>query len=255
LTYIGIVTNRTTTKEGKVYYRCNGKQGARGLYGERGQRCPSKDVSGRDLEALIWADVEGFLRNPGSLVEQLRAKLASEERVDGGAQQLELFERSLREKAGERAKILGLFRRGRIADAELDQQLNEIGQEEQQLQQAIDALTQSSRNERELAGYLRSAEELLGELRKRLDGEVSWELKRQLLEIFIGHVKVDTIQNGVHKESAVTVTYRFPVSAVTCTDTRACNSLTVQKALALPQHRGELPECLITRGDHIRKKG
>ena len=35
---------------------------------------------------------------------------------------------------------------------------------------------------------------------------------------------------------------------------RACNSLTDQKALALPQHRGELPECLITLGDHIRKK-
>jgi DNA-binding XRE family transcriptional regulator len=46
----------------------------------------------------------------------------------------------------------------------------------------------------------------------------------------------------------------FAGSADTCTDMRACNSLTVQKALALPQHRGELPECLNTLGDHIRKK-
>src|ERR1700730_6573434 len=35
---------------------------------------------------------------------------------------------------------------------------------------------------------------------------------------------------------------------------RAGNSLTVQKMLTLPKYRGDLPACLTTFGDHIRKK-
>jgi DNA-binding XRE family transcriptional regulator len=36
--------------------------------------------------------------------------------------------------------------------------------------------------------------------------------------------------------------------------TRACNSLSVQKALILPNQRGDLPTCLTTLGDHIRQR-
>jgi hypothetical protein len=74
--------------------------------------------------------VEGFLRNPGSIIEQLWAKLAAEQPIGGAAQQVEQFERTLGEKASERTRILGLFRRARITEAELDQQLDEIRQEE-----------------------------------------------------------------------------------------------------------------------------
>jgi hypothetical protein len=74
--------------------------------------------------------VEGFLRNPGSIIEQLWAKLAAEQPIGGGAQQAEQFERTLEEKASERTRIQGLFRRARITEAELDQQLDEIRQEE-----------------------------------------------------------------------------------------------------------------------------
>jgi DNA-binding XRE family transcriptional regulator len=74
----------------------------------------------------------------------------------------------------------------------------------------------------------------------------------ELVKVLVRHVKVGTIQNWPHAEASATVTYRFPMS--TCTDTRACNSLTVQKALILPHQRGDLPTCLTTLGDHIRKR-
>jgi site-specific DNA recombinase len=219
LTYVGIMTNRSETKPGILQYRCNGKQGYRGIYGAQGLRCPAKDVNGYDLEQLIWADLEGFLRDPGKVMEQLHAKLVAEQPIGGGAQQIEQFERSLAEKVTERPRILSLFRRGRISEAELEQQLNEIDEEEISLREAIQALAETSRRESENSAALASAEALLGELRQRLDNEVAFDVKRQLVEVLVGHVKVDTIQNGAHKEASATVTYRFPMSTVTCTDT------------------------------------
>ena len=47
------------------YYRCNGRQFARGLYGLSGKKCPSKSLNGDYLERLVWADIESFLRDPG----------------------------------------------------------------------------------------------------------------------------------------------------------------------------------------------
>ena len=136
----------------------------------------------------------------------------------------------------------------------MGRQLNEIREEETGLKEAIGVLAHTAYTEREHAARLRSAGALLGELRQRLDGAIAFDLKRQLIEILVGHVKVDTIQSGAHKEGSVTVTYRFPMSVVTCTDMRACNSLTVQKMLTLPKYRGDLPARLTTFGDHIRNK-
>src|ERR1700730_742933 len=113
LTYIGIITNRTQTKPGTVHYRCNGKQGYRGIYGAQGERCPAKDVNGDDLETLIWADVQGFLRDPGSIIEQLRERLAAEQPLGGGAGQVELYELALDAKVCQRTRPFGVLRRGR----------------------------------------------------------------------------------------------------------------------------------------------
>ena len=48
------------------YYRCNGRQYARGLYGNTGKRCPAKSLNGDYVERLVWADIEAFLRNPAA---------------------------------------------------------------------------------------------------------------------------------------------------------------------------------------------
>src|ERR1700681_867941 len=145
-----------------------------------GERCPAKDVNGDDLETLIWADVEGFLRDPGSIIEQLREKLAAEQPIGGGAQQVEQFERALEEKASERTRILGLFRRARINEAELDEQLNEIQEEETGLREAIGALARTAYTQRGRAARLRSTGALRGELGRRLQRAAAFDLKRQL---------------------------------------------------------------------------
>ncbi len=77
LTYIGSKVSRPSGKE-EFYYICNGKHGARGLYGANGQRCPAKTVNGSYLETLIWDEVEHFLRNPGSVLQDLHSRMTGE---------------------------------------------------------------------------------------------------------------------------------------------------------------------------------
>ncbi len=57
LTFVGVSNVRRDGRR-DYYYRCNGKQSARGIYGVNGQRCPSKGVRGGILEQIIWGDVE-----------------------------------------------------------------------------------------------------------------------------------------------------------------------------------------------------
>jgi hypothetical protein len=52
---------------------CNGKKQARGIFGLEGKRCPSRIISG-NIEDIVWNDIEVFLRNPGDVLTQLRAK-------------------------------------------------------------------------------------------------------------------------------------------------------------------------------------
>ena len=77
LTYIGVANTRPSGKR-EFYYRCNGTQGARALYGKHGERCASKAIQGEGLEQMVWADVQEFLRKPSVVVEQLRARMRSD---------------------------------------------------------------------------------------------------------------------------------------------------------------------------------
>src|SRR5262249_24973853 len=60
------------------YYRCNGRQFARGLYGISGKKCPAKSLNGDYIERLVWADIEAFLHDPGDLIHRLRERLATD---------------------------------------------------------------------------------------------------------------------------------------------------------------------------------
>jgi hypothetical protein len=58
-----------------------------------------------------------------------------------------------------------------------------------------------------IAATVSSAEALLAKLRKRLDGPVSWEIKRQLVEILVANIRVDTTESWGVKQAGITVNY------------------------------------------------
>ena len=59
---------KTQRQAVESYYRCNGKQQARGIFGKEGKRCPSPGVRGPELEAGVWAEIVSILyRGPARL--------------------------------------------------------------------------------------------------------------------------------------------------------------------------------------------
>jgi hypothetical protein len=98
---------------------------------------------------------------------------------------------------------------GRLTDAELDAQLDGIGKEEAALEAQIAELGGRIASADSIAGNISSAQALLANLRKRLDELVSWEQERRLIEVLVGGVRVDTIEECGVTRNPITVTYRF----------------------------------------------
>jgi hypothetical protein len=80
----------------------------------------------------------------------------------------------------------------------------------------------------------RNVETLLTRLRERLDQPLTYERKRQLVELLVGGIRIDTIRSAEKRENVVTVTYSFPSAVETCTDTHACINCTVEKVHRIP---------------------
>lgn len=207
LTYVGTAANRPNGKR-EFYYRCNGAHSP-SVYSKTG-RCQAKAVRGEHLEQQVWSDVETFLRNPEPVLQQLQARLESDAKgSDQTRKQVNRLEGLLAQKAAERSRVVGLFRRGRLTDADLDAQMDEIGKEETALETQVAELGGRIAGADSITASLGSAQALLEKLRKRLDEPVSWELKRRLIEVLVAGVRVETVEECGVKQARTTVTYRF----------------------------------------------
>jgi transcriptional regulator with XRE-family HTH domain len=216
------------------------------LYGLNGKKCPSKALNGDYVERLVWADIEAFLRNPGDVLERLRDRLSlKDEERKQREKELTSLKSRLEEKTSERDRILGLFRRGRIDEATLDQHLDAINAEASGLQSGIEAAERALSAE-DRAAELRSAESLLATLRTKLAGPISPEVKRRIVEILVERVQADTVERFGVQQSEVTIVYRFSPPEEPA-------------ALVLPRshrviNRNRVPEKLETIGDHLLRR-
>ena len=75
-----------------------------------------------------------------------------------------------------------------------------------------DALVRTSTTSaraRETRAQLKGIGDVLAKLNRRLDGPLSWEFKRQLVETLVESVRVETVGEGSERDSRVTATYHF----------------------------------------------
>jgi transcriptional regulator with XRE-family HTH domain len=204
-------------------------------------------VRGDELEKQVWSDVESFLRNPEPVLQQLHIKLESDAKgSDQTRKQVARLEGLLAQKATERSRVVGLYRRGRLTETDLDAHMDEIGKEETALEAQAAELRGKISGADSISANISSAQALLANLRKRLDGPVSWEQKRRLIEVLVSGIRVDTVETCGVKQSEITVTYRF-------------SQPDQPMPLALPQSYStgrvvRIPTQLQTVGDHIRKR-
>jgi hypothetical protein len=195
------------------YYRCNGKHDTYGVYGAMGIRCPSKDVQTGWLEQAVWEQVEGMLRKPQLVLARLKKRLAQEQK-DLAGQRLQLIRlrQALAEKGEERDWVLGLYRKGHIAENAVERQMQQIAQEEDTLRGALGELSARLAGMGTEAAQLAAARTALEALGARLEEPLSWEARRQLLESLVEQVRVNTCEQGRERVAMVSVTYRFSTS-------------------------------------------
>ena len=244
LTYMGIAANRPSGKR-EFYYRCN-RAHSPSIYAGRG-RCQSKAVRGDHLEQQVWSDVEAFLRNPEPVLQQLHARLESEAKgSDQVRKQVTRLQGLLEQKTTERSRVVGLYRRGRLTEADLDAQMEEIGKEEEALEAQIAELRSKIAGADSIGATIGSAQAFLERLRKRLDEPVSWEQKRRLIEVLVAGVRVDTVECCGVKQTKITVTYRFsqPDQPMPLVLPQSYSAGSVIRIPTEPQ----------TVGDHIRRR-
>jgi DNA-binding XRE family transcriptional regulator len=184
---------------------------------------------------------------PEPVLEQLHARLEAEAQDSGQIRkQLIRLEGLLEQKATERNRVLGLYRRGRLTDTDLDMQMDEIGREQSALESQTAELRNKIAGADSVGATISSAQSLLERLRKRLDQPISWEVKRRLIELLVAGVRVDTVECCGVKQTEVTVTYRFsqPDQAMPLMLPQAYSTGSVVRIPTEPQ----------TVGDHIRKQ-
>jgi hypothetical protein len=192
----------------EFYYCCNGAH-SRAIYGISGKSA-AKSLRGDVLERQVWADVEAFVRNPEPVLERLQGRLEADAKGSGQIrEQVTRLEGLIAQKAAERSRVVGLYRRGRLTDADLDAQMEEIGKEEAALEAHVAELRGKISGADSIGPTINSAEALLTKLRKRLDEPISWEVKRRLIEVLVAAVLVDTVEGCGVKQAEITVTYRF----------------------------------------------
>jgi transcriptional regulator with XRE-family HTH domain len=207
----------------------------------------SKAIRGDLLEPQVWSEVEAFLRNPEPVLQQLQARLESDSHgADHIRKQVMQLEGLLTQKATERSRMVGLYRRGRLTDGDLDAQMDEIGKEEKGLEAQLTEMRGKIAGADSIGATISSAQVLLEKLRKRLDEPICWDLKRRIIEVLVAGGRVDTVECWGVKQCDITLTYRFsPHDQPIPLD--LSQSYSTRSAIGMPAE-------LRTVGDHLRRK-
>ncbi len=191
----------------KVYYRCGGQEAYRGRYMGR---CTSKAVNGEFLEDTVWTDIVGFIENPGDVLAALAEERQQEsDHVRQIAREKTNVEAALSAKARERDRVLDVFRKEIIESDDLEREMAKIRAETEVLKERVAYLGGQLEAVSRAAESVRSAESLLLALREKLAEPLSWEIRRQLVELLVSEVRVETDCSTMPKTVKIAVAYRF----------------------------------------------
>jgi len=156
---------------------------------------------------------------------QLHARISQTDRLEGEQPHVE---QALSEKATERERIMTLFHRGDATLHDVEAQLGAIEQETAGLRTTLEALQAQRHLVQAYEARYYEAETLLTQLRSSLDEierDNDIQRKRQVMEILVSGIKVDTEGMGRAKQARVTISYSFAPKHVVHSNTAKCATL------------------------------
>ncbi len=243
LTYIGTVSGvyqkkseAGQDKKVRSYYVCNGKQNARGIYADRGQKCPSKSIQG-DIEEIVWKDIESFLRNPGKVLEQIEQKMKQEgEGQENLGAQIESIKCALAEKQKARLKAATLLVEGKFNEVTYDALISKIDAEEKVLRNHVADIEKQFRQTEYSSARLATTEDWLKNFNQWLDEELSWEIKREIVEALVEKITVETIEIAEKKTARAVVYYAFDKSNISVNVVPTASDMDVRAVSCWGEH-------------------
>lgn len=200
LTYVG------TSYKSKAYYVCNGKDSYRGkLVG----RCPSKNVPAEWLEDAVWNECEKFLREPGEALAELAHTMEKDrQNVAVLEDEKKAALAALRQNQVEKQRVLSLYRKGYVSEADIEAELLIVAQERLALESRVAQIAAVISSD--AATRYDTASELLATLSGLLDEAVDYDTKRKIIKALVDRIIVFTTHNADKRPGAkIDVRYNF----------------------------------------------
>ena len=207
-------------------YRCNGAMVERGPFPGK---CIGASIKGELLEDTVWSDISRFLSQPADLIDELL-----DESNDAQARAVAEAERvtltAARDAAQERRmRGIDLYTRGSISSVEF----NAIAAEVQQERKKLDERLADLQGENDALGDSVPTEEVLSEIRKRLDGGLSQAERQEIVQLLVRQITVHTtVPEQGRKQVHIVIDYRFPVVATTGSVIAASHSYNLRRVIA-----------------------
>jgi site-specific DNA recombinase len=198
-------TTTASTRAGELArsrrYRCN-SQVSRHL----GHHCDAKILPADWLEHAVWEECRRFILNPGDALDEARRKLRERMTASAGFEERRrTLLGQLADKETERERVLTLFRRGTISDAEAERELDAIGREAANVREMIESLRAQTALIEAQEAFLTDSAALLGRLQDELaeiDAMDDEARKREVIERYVRTITVDTRRLGPRKLEA-----------------------------------------------------
>ena len=194
-------------RPGVGWYRCNGQLVERGPIAGR---CRNPSVRTDTIEPVVWADVEAFLRDPGSVLAELQDERGGQAATHE-AESLTL-RRAVEKLEGRRLAAIDLGVDGLIPKDELRTRLERLAAERAELDRRLVALSPPDED-----ALPEGAADLLAEIRGRLDQGLTIEQRQEVVQLLVRIVVRADPAGGAKAHPKAVVEYRFPGVAATRT--------------------------------------
>jgi site-specific DNA recombinase len=184
------------------YYRCNGKSSTGSP--RRDRRCKARMIQARRLEEHIWSRCRYFILHPDETMAEIHCRMQQAPQPVDTTEQEQALAVALAEKQQDEARLLTVFRRGRITLEAFEQEMDRIDQERDLIQHDLQALTAQHKRQGERRDYVARASALMAHWRQelsRIEADDDREAKHRLITDFVASITVRP--DGVH------VVYRF----------------------------------------------
>jgi site-specific DNA recombinase len=200
----------TNADKRRQYYACaDSRSGERPRRGPKGH---ARFVPARWLEETVWADIRGFLENPGETLHHVRQELASaDDTKEVEARHADLTKR-LGAKHKERDRYIRLCAQGFIPEGELDGYLADLRTHTDNLGMLLESVEAELARKRGEAEVAASTEAWLMTLKERIhevegDSEEAFRARRQLVRLLVEGIVIEDKRKG--EAPRVRITYRF----------------------------------------------